>query len=99
MLPLAESLGIGVLVMQPLDTGALVRHSPSERELAPLVRFGVHTWAQALLKWILSDPRVNAVLPATSQSSRAAENAAAGDPPWFDRDTRDYVSRLTLTAR
>jgi len=23
-----------------------------------------------------------------------AENAAAGDPPWFDPDTRERVSRL-----
>lgn len=94
VLPLAAELGIGVLVMQPLGTGKLVRHAPATRELKPLARFGVRTWAQALLKWIVSDPRVHAVLPATSHAERAKENAAAGDPPWFDDETRDYVSRL-----
>lgn len=94
VLPLAAELGIGVLVMQPLGTGKLVRHAPDARELRPLERFGVCTWAQALLKWIVSEPRVHAVLPATGHAERATENAAAGDPPWFDDETREYVARL-----
>ena len=94
VLPLAAELGIGVLVMEPLGSGALVRRSPPERDLAPLATFGVHTWAQVLLKWIVSDPRVHAVLPATSRAERATENAAAGAPPWFDADTREYIARL-----
>src|SRR5690349_14896041 len=98
VLPLASELGVGVLVMQPLGTGKLVRHAPATRELKPLARFGVRTWAQALLKWIVSDPRVHAVLPATSHAERAKENAAAGDPPWFDDETRDYVSRLATAG-
>jgi aryl-alcohol dehydrogenase-like predicted oxidoreductase len=96
VLPLATELGLGVLVMQPLGSGELVSRSPSARDLEPLARFGVHTWAQALLKWILSDSRVHAVLPATRQSARATENAAAGQPPWFDDDARDYVARLAV---
>jgi aryl-alcohol dehydrogenase-like predicted oxidoreductase len=94
VLPLAADLGLGVLVMQPLDTGALVRQQPPARALAPLEPFGVRTWAQALLKWILSDRRIHGVLPATRKVAHALENAAAGDPPWFDEATRDYVSRL-----
>lgn len=94
VLPLADELGIGVLVMEPLGSGALVKTAPGSAVLKPLEAFGVKTWAQALLKWILSDPRVHCVLPATSKAARAAENAAAGEPPWFDDDTRDYVARL-----
>jgi len=94
VLPLAAELGLGVLVMQPLGTGALVRRAPHQRELAPLERFGVRTWAQALLKWIVSDPRVHAVLPATRHAARATENAQAGSPPWFDDEAREYVARL-----
>jgi aryl-alcohol dehydrogenase-like predicted oxidoreductase len=94
VLPLARELGLGVLVMKPFGTGSLLRASPGRSELARLEPFGVRTWAQALLKWILSDERVHCVLPATSKAERARENAAAGDPPWFDPDTRDYVARL-----
>jgi len=94
LLPLAADLGLGVLVMQPLGEGALVRHAPSPAELAPLRPFGVTTWAQALLKWILSDPRCHVTIPATSRPERMAENAAAGEPPWFGPQERELVARL-----
>ncbi len=94
VLPAAHDLGIGVLVMRPLGEGALIGRGPSVKQLEPLHPFGVHTWAQALLKWVLSDTRVHAVIPATSRPERMRENAAAGSPPWFDAETRDYVARL-----
>ncbi len=94
ILPLADELGLGVLVMQPLGAGALVRRTPPAHALEPLARFGVRTWAQALLKWILSEPRVHCVIPATSKRERAIENAEAGNPPWFDEETREYVAKL-----
>ena len=94
LLPLAAELGLGVLVMRPLGEGALVRRAPSAPELAPLAPYGVTTWAQALLKWILSDPRVHCVIPATSRPEHMRENAAAGEPPWLDTEARAYVSRL-----
>ena len=99
VLPLAHELGLGVLVMQPLATGKLVRQTPPAKELKKLERFGVTTWAQALLKWILSDARVHAVLPATSQADRAEENALAGTAPWFDAETREYVAALASARR
>jgi len=94
ILPLAADLDIGVVVMRPLAGGALLRRTPSAQDLAPLAPFGVRTWAQALLKWILSDPRCHAAIPATSKPDRMTENAAAGEPPWFDRDARDLVARM-----
>ena len=71
LLPLAEELGVAVVVMRPFGgTGApLLRHAPSEKELAPLRERGINTWAQALLKWVLSDPRVDLVIPASSVPS------------------------------
>jgi aryl-alcohol dehydrogenase-like predicted oxidoreductase len=94
ILPLADDLGLGVLLMRPFGEGQLVRRPPGPDELAPLHPFGITTWGQALIKWGLSDPRVHVSLAATAQPGRLAENATAGSPPWFGPDERAYVQRL-----
>ena len=91
ILPLADELGLGVLVMRPLGGGGLAQLDPPADALREL---GVRTWAQALLKWVLSDPRCTVAIPATSQPQRPAENAAAGKPPWFNAEQRALVSQL-----
>ncbi len=94
LLPLAAELGIAVIVMVPLGSGRLVSQPISAAELEPLREFGVETWAQALLKWALSDERVDLVIPATRHGTHARENAGAGSRPWFGPDERRYVERL-----
>lgn len=94
VLPLAEELGLGVIAMVPLGSGRLVRDAPPEKDLEPLREFGVETWAQALLKFVLSDRRVTCAIPATSSPDRARENARAGEPPFFGDEEREYVRRL-----
>ena len=94
ILPLAQDLGLGVVVMRPLGGGRLVRDDPGPAALEPLRAFGVETWGQALLKWVLSDPRCHVAIPATSRPGRMRENAAAGAPPWLDDEARAYVARL-----
>jgi aryl-alcohol dehydrogenase-like predicted oxidoreductase len=94
LLPAAADHGVGVIVMRPLGEGALARRAPSAEALAPLAPYGVRTWAQALLKFILSDPRVSCVIPATSSPERMIENAEAGSEPWFGEEEREYVAGL-----
>ena len=94
LLPLAEELGLAVIVMRPLGEGALVRRKPAPGALEPLREFGVQSWPQALLKWALSDRRVDTVIPATRNPAHARENAAAGSPPWFGPEERRLVEHL-----
>jgi diketogulonate reductase-like aldo/keto reductase len=96
LLPLADELGVAVIVMRPLAEGGLMRRLPPERELEPLREFGVETWAQALLKWVLSDERVDVAIPATRNPEHARSNAKAGSPPWFGPEERDLVERLAM---
>ena len=96
LLPLAQELGLGVIAMVPLGSGRLVRNAPLEKDLEPLREFGVETWAQALLKFVLSDKRVSCAIPATSSPNRARENARAAEPPFFGDEECEYVSRLAL---
>jgi diketogulonate reductase-like aldo/keto reductase len=94
LLPLAAELGLAVIVMRPLGEGSLLRRAPSEEQLAPLREFGVASWPQALLKWVLSDERVDVAIPATRNPEHARANAAAGEPPWFGERERTLVEEL-----
>ena len=94
ILPLAAELDLGVLVMRPLGEGSLLGRPPPPEKLAPLNKFGVTSWPQALLKWVLSDPRCHIAIPATSSESHLVENAAAGSPPWFGPEERALVAGL-----
>ena len=92
ILPLAAELDLGVIAMRPLGGPGALMSGPDPKVLEPL---GVATWAQALLKWALSDPRVHVVIPATSNPDHASENAAAGSPPWFGPTERQLVQELS----
>ena len=94
LLPLAAELGVAVIVMRPFAEGDLVRR---DVDPAALRELGVESWAQALLKWVLSDERVDLVIPATKNPARPAENAAAGEPPWFTPEQRELVEELCRT--
>jgi aryl-alcohol dehydrogenase-like predicted oxidoreductase len=94
LLPLAEELGLPVIVMRPFGEGELLAHTPAPDDLEPLAEFGIESWPQALLKWVLSDERVDVAIPATRNPLHAAENALAGEPPWFGPEERRYVERL-----
>jgi len=91
ILPLAEELGLGVVVMRPFGEGSLVRRVPAG--------FDEVSWPQALLKWVLSDPRVTVAIPASSKPERIRANALAGDPPYLDPDQREHVARLAAGSR
>jgi diketogulonate reductase-like aldo/keto reductase len=94
ILPLAAELGVAVIVMRPLAEGELLDRTPEPEELEPLSEFEVETWPQALLKWALSDQRLDVVIPATRNPLHAAENALTGSPPWFGPEERRLVERL-----
>ena len=94
LLPLAEARGLGVILMRPLGQGALARTAPPARELRFLAEYGLTTWAQALLNWGVSDPRVSVTIPATRSVAHARDNCAVGMARRFDAEARERVAAL-----
>jgi diketogulonate reductase-like aldo/keto reductase len=89
LLPLAAERGIAVIVNRPFQQGALTRRLERQRLPAWAAELGVSSWAQFILKFILSHPAVTVAIPATTRVDHVRENlAAAGlmpDPPMRKR--------------
>jgi diketogulonate reductase-like aldo/keto reductase len=97
LLPLAKELGVAVIVMRPLGDKSQLSSPPPAEALAPLRDFGISTWPQALIKWALSDERIDVVIPASRNPEHVRENAAAGNPPWLGEEERRLIERLART--
>ena len=92
ILPLAQEMNIGVIVMRPVGAGGLINQLEPEPDLSPLKEFGVNTWGQALMAWLLADSRVTVLIPATRRPERISENAAVGNIT-LPSEMRDYISK------
>ena len=91
LLPLAGELGTGVLVMEPLQKGRWVLELKQQPDLTPLRDYGIDTWAQALLAWVISDHRVSSAIPTTSRPERIPENAQAAGAAGLPQELRDHI--------
>lgn len=78
ILPLAQERGIGVLVYVPFGRTSLFRRV-GDRPLPDFAKeIDATTWAQFFLKWILGNPAVTVVTPATSQAKNMIDNIGGG---------------------
>src|SRR5262245_37056294 len=98
ILPLAQERGIGVIVNRPFQEGHLIRKM--QRRALPdwAGRIGASSWAQLILKFIISHPAVTCAIPATSRVDHVRENMAAATEPLPDNALRqrllDHVAQL-----
>jgi aryl-alcohol dehydrogenase-like predicted oxidoreductase len=78
ILPLAAERGMAVLINRPFGGGGLLRRL-RDRPLPPwAAEVGATSWAQLLLKFVLSQPAVTCAIPGTSRPEHMADNARAG---------------------
>ena len=78
ILPLAAERGMAVLINRPFGGGGLLRRL-RDRPLPPwAAEIGAGSWAQLLLKFVLSHPAVTCAIPGTSRPEHMADNAFAG---------------------
>jgi diketogulonate reductase-like aldo/keto reductase len=83
LLPLAQDRGIAVIANRPFREGALVRTLERHPLPAWATEIGARTWAQAVLKFIVTHPAITCAIPATTTVAHVRENlaAAAGTLP------------------
>jgi aryl-alcohol dehydrogenase-like predicted oxidoreductase len=80
VLPLAQERGIAVLANMPLGgrRGSLISSIGNKPLPAWASEIGASSWAQLLLKYVVSHPAVTCAIPGTTKLKHAEDNQAAG---------------------
>jgi diketogulonate reductase-like aldo/keto reductase len=78
ILPLAQELGVAVMVNRPFATGGMFRRTRGKALPAWAAELGIQTWAQYFLKWIVAHPAVTCAIAATSKPAHMRDNLSAG---------------------
>lgn len=92
LLPLARERGIGVIVNRPFRRGALIERFRSEPLPSWAAEIGASTWAQILLKYVISHPDVTVAIPATTRPAHVRENKQAARGPLPDEAFRQMMA-------
>ncbi|MDE2375366.1 MAG: aldo/keto reductase [Hyphomicrobiales bacterium] len=90
ILPLAAEVKAGVLTALPFGRARLFR-AVRGKELPEWARGFAGSWGQFFLKYLLSDPRVTAVIPGTADAAHMTDNAGAMHGPLPDPDQRKQM--------
>ena len=83
LLPLAQDLGVAVVINRPFQTGGLFTRVRNQALPIWANEIQCKNWAQFFLKFIISHPAVTCAIPATSQVKHMQQNMQAmqGDLP------------------
>ena len=88
ILPLAQERRIAVIANRPFRQGALIREVERHKLPSWASEVGAATWAQFLLKFIVSHPAITCAIPATSKVAHVVENMHAATGPLPGEATR-----------
>ena len=94
ILPLAQEMRIAVLINRPFGGGGIFQVLAGKSLPKWAAEFDCHSWAQFLLKWIVSHPAVTCVIPATNSPQHLEDNMGAGLGRLPDAKTRARMASL-----
>jgi diketogulonate reductase-like aldo/keto reductase len=93
LLPLARERGIAVLINRPFREGALLQRLQRTPLPAWAAEIDCSSWAQLILKFIVSHPAVTCVIPATTKVAHVRENMAAASGRVPDEALRKRIGQ------
>lgn len=88
ILPLAQERGIAVIVNRPFRQGDLIDDVEGEALPGWAGEIGCVSWAQILLKFVVSHPAVTCAIPATTSVDHVRENLGVARGPMPDAAMR-----------
>lgn len=94
LLPTARDRGIAIIVNRPFQRRGLFRHIGNEPLPGFAAEWGATSWAQLLLKFVVSHPAVTVAIPATRRVDHMRENMAAARGPMPTAGQRSQLIKL-----
>jgi diketogulonate reductase-like aldo/keto reductase len=94
ILPIAAGQGVAVIANQPLERGDMFRRVRGRALPDWAGEFDCTSWAQLFLKYILAEPAVTCVIPATGSPEHIEDNLAAGSGRLPDARQRQQIRAL-----
>jgi diketogulonate reductase-like aldo/keto reductase len=91
ILPLARDRGIAVIVNRPFQEGALLRVLARQPLPSWAAEIDCTSWAQVVLKFIVSHPAVTCAIPATTSVAHVRENMVAASGAFPDAALRRRI--------
>lgn len=91
LLPYCADKGIATLINRPFTRGNLLSRVRGKPLPAWAAELDASSWAQLLLKFIIAEPAVTAVIPATSNPRYMADNILAGQGRLPDARQREMI--------
>ncbi len=96
LLPLAADRGVAVIVNLPFGAGRLLRALRDKRLPSWAQEFGCESWAQLLLKFVLSHDAVTCVIPGTGDARHMIANCGAGMGHFLDPRHGDELRKFWI---
>jgi aryl-alcohol dehydrogenase-like predicted oxidoreductase len=96
ILPVAAEVKAAVLTALPFGRARLFR-AVRGKDLPDWAHSFAESWAQFFLKYLLSDPRVTAVIPGTNDPAHMTDNIGAMRGPLPDLDQRKQMEAFAAT--
>ena len=78
LLPVAAARNVAVIVNRPFEEGGLFRRVRGRALPAWAAEFDAASWAQLFLKYLIGEPAITCVIPATRNSQHMADDLKAG---------------------
>lgn len=93
LLDAARDRGVAVIINEPFEKGSLFSAVKGKALPEWAAEYDINSWGQFFLKFILSHPAVNCVIPGTSNPKHAADNMGAGYGRMPDAKGRELMAK------
>jgi len=92
LLPLAKDRGVAVIVNRPFAGGELFKKLREKPLPAWAKEIDCESWAQVMLKFVVSHPAITCAIPATSKVAHLRDNMKAGHGTMPDEAMRKKIA-------